>query len=412
MKLLFVVTLLSLHFAAPRARAQGQEDAPPPPLIWAMQRSGTTARLRGVSAVNARVAWASGERGTFARTADGGRTWVAGVVPGAEELDFRDVDAFGADTAYLLSIGAGDKSRIYKTTDGGKSWTLQFRNERPAAFFDAMAFWDESHGVAMSDPVDGRFLVVKTSDGGRTWRETPRGGMPPALAGEGGFAASGTCIAVHGERHAWFGTGGPGGARVFRTTDGGRTWRVAPAPLAAAQSAGVFSLTFRDALRGVAVGGDYTKESDAGGNVAVTDDGGKTWRAPRGSGPRGYRSGVARVTAPRPHNGRVLTLAHIAVGPNGTESSFDGGESWLSTGVDGFHSVSFAGATGWAVGEGGRIGRYGPTPSARSYSRAKPEQLGAAGHSSPARPNYARRRAVRRADAPPWNRATTRLCAL
>ncbi|MCA1613827.1 MAG: oxidoreductase, partial [Acidobacteria bacterium] len=248
MKSLLVAALLLSHFAAPRARAQ---VAPPRPPGWSMRSSGTQVRLRGVSAVSDQVAWASGERGTFARTVDGGRTWGAGVVPGAEALDFRDVDAFGAETAYLLSIGAGDKSRIYKTTDGGRSWALQFRNTKPAAFFDAMAFWDESHGIAMSDPVDGRFLVVKTSDGGRTWRETRRARMPAALAGEGGFAASGTCVAVYGERHAWFGTGGPAGARVFRTTDGGGTWQVSPAPLASGQAAGVFSLTFLDARRGV-----------------------------------------------------------------------------------------------------------------------------------------------------------------
>ena len=124
-------------------------------------------RLRGVSAVDARVAWASGDKGTFVRTTDGGRTWKAGTVSGAEELDFRDVDAFSASTAYLLSIGEGEKSRIYKTVDGGEHWTLQFTNPTPKAFFDAMAFWDERNGVAFSDPVEGHFLGVVTSDGGR-----------------------------------------------------------------------------------------------------------------------------------------------------------------------------------------------------------------------------------------------------
>ena len=135
---------------------------------WEKQTSGTTVRLRGVSAVSASVAWASGQGGTYARTTDGGRTWRTATVPGAEALDFRDVDAFDADTAYLLAIGEGDKSRIYKTTDGGRTWALQFRNENPSAFFDAMAFWDRDHGIAMSDPVQGRFLVITTSDGGRT----------------------------------------------------------------------------------------------------------------------------------------------------------------------------------------------------------------------------------------------------
>ena len=131
--------------------------------IGRSRQSGTTVRLRGVSAVSAKVAWASGQGGTYTRTTDGGRTWRAAIVPGAEALDFRDVDAFDANTAYLLAIGEGDKSRIYKTTDGGDSWTMQFKNENPAAFFDAMAFWDRDHGIAMSDPVAGRFLIITTT---------------------------------------------------------------------------------------------------------------------------------------------------------------------------------------------------------------------------------------------------------
>ncbi|HMX28701.1 MAG TPA: hypothetical protein PKC13_24155, partial [Blastocatellia bacterium] len=104
---------------------------------WVEQTSGTTARLRGVSAVSDKIAWASGANGTCLRTMDGGATWQLLKVPGAETLDFRDVEAFDANTAYLLSIGEGDKSRIYKTTDGGQTWKLQFTNRNQKAFFDA-----------------------------------------------------------------------------------------------------------------------------------------------------------------------------------------------------------------------------------------------------------------------------------
>ncbi len=210
-KTTILITLL-LVLCAADARAQ-----------WIGQTSGTNVRLRGVSAVNGRVAWASGAGGTYARTTDGGRTWQTGQVPGAAELDFRDVDAFDAETAYLLAIGEGERSRIYKTTDGGRNWTLQFQNRRAAAFYDCMAFWDASRGIAMSDPVDGRFLVVKTEDGGRTWKEVDPAGMPPALEGEGGFAASGTCVAVGGAPTHGSGRVAPRGrASSARTTAAGR----------------------------------------------------------------------------------------------------------------------------------------------------------------------------------------------
>jgi photosystem II stability/assembly factor-like uncharacterized protein len=336
------ITLL-LFISAAEARAQG----------WVAQTSGTTVRLRGVSAVNARVAWASGAGGTYARTTDGGRTWQAGQVPGAAELDFRDVDAFDADTAYLLAIGPGERSRIYRTNDGGRSWTLQFQNRRAAAFYDCMAFRDAHRGFAMSDPVDGRFLVVRTVDGGQTWEEIDPAGMPPALEGEGGFAASGTCVAVAGKADAWFGTGGPKGPRVFRSGDDGRTWQAAPAPLASGQAAGVFSLSFRDGRRGVAVGGDYTKEKEAEGNAALTNDGGRTWRAVAQAGrPGGYRSCVAHVPGT---GGRTL----VAVGPSGSDYSTDGGGVWRTLGAEGFHALSVAprGDVAWAVGENGRVAR-------------------------------------------------------
>jgi photosystem II stability/assembly factor-like uncharacterized protein len=106
---------------------------------WSEQSSGVTARLRGISAVNDRVAWASGNGGTIVRTSDGGASWQKLSIPGAEKLDFRDIDAVSADVAYALSIGNGDASRIYKTSDAGKTWTLQFTNTDPKAFFDAMA---------------------------------------------------------------------------------------------------------------------------------------------------------------------------------------------------------------------------------------------------------------------------------
>lgn len=347
------ITLL-LFFCAGETRAQ-----------WVGQVSGTNVRLRGVSAVNARVVWASGANGTYARTTDGGRTWQAGQVPGASELDFRDVDAFDADTAYLLAIGEGERSKIYKTTDGGRTWVLQFQNRRAGAFYDCMAFWDVSRGLAVSDPVDGRFLVVRTEDGGRTWNEINPAGMPLALEGEGGFAASGTCVAVEGHTHVRFGTGGPNGARIFRSDDAGRTWQASPAPLASSKAAGVFSLAFQGNA-GAAVGGDYTKERETLGNAALTFDGGKSWRALEASGrPGGYRSCVAYVPGT---NGRTL----IAVGPSGSDYSTDGGRTWKKLGDEGFHTLSVApkGDAAWAAGENGRVARL-DAPSKLSAQRRK-----------------------------------------
>jgi photosystem II stability/assembly factor-like uncharacterized protein len=318
---------------------------------WIAQASGTRARLRGLCVVDSRVVWASGAQATVLRTTDGGRTWQARPVPGGPDLDFRDIHAVDDRTAYTLSIGEGEKSRIYKTDDGGNTWTLRYINRAPRGFLDALAFWDSDHGLALGDPVDGRFVVLTTDDGGETWRPSPTGGMPPSLPGEGAFAASGTCLVVAGDGHAWFGTGGAKASRVFRSTDRGRTWTVHETPVrAGTPSSGIFSLAFGDRDRGIAVGGDYKEPGPASDVVALTADGGRTWRSPKGPGPRGYRSAVAGLPAAR---ATVL----VTVGPTGSDWSRDGGESWMQLGEMGFHAVGFAGEAAWAVGEDGRIAR-------------------------------------------------------
>ncbi|QDV36384.1 WD40/YVTN/BNR-like repeat-containing protein [Tautonia plasticadhaerens] len=317
---------------------------------WVSQDSGTTARLRGLSVVDGRVAWASGAGGTVLRTVDGGETWEHRIVPDAADLDFRDIEVFDDATALLLSIGEGDLSRIYRTTDGGETWTLRHVNTDDDGFLDALAFWDDRHGIAMGEPVGGRFVILTTDDGGETWDRIDPQGMPEALPGEGAFAASGTCLVVHGDRHAWFGTSG---GRVFRSDDRGRTWAAHETPIRSdSPASGVFSLAFRDAEHGVAVGGDYERPDLGGRNVAVTSDGGRTWETPEGPGPAGYRSAVAFIPGTE---GPTL----VAVGPTGTDWSRDGGETWERLGDEGFHAVDFAGEdAGWAVGENGRITRF------------------------------------------------------
>jgi len=243
---------------------------------WTVQTSGVTVRLRGVSAVSERVAWASGAGSTVLRTTDGGAAWQKIAVT-SDALDFRDIDAVDAQTAYVLAIGNGPASRIYKTTDAGKTWTMQFRNEDPKAFLDAMSFWDANNGIVFGDSVDGQLYIMTTRDGGRVWSRVPTAKLPPALENEGAFAASGTNIAVFGKSHAWIGTGAAAKARVLRTSDGGRTWQAANTPLAAGPSSGIFSIAFRDANHGVIAGGDYRKEQEAVDNLAVTNDGGVTW---------------------------------------------------------------------------------------------------------------------------------------
>jgi photosystem II stability/assembly factor-like uncharacterized protein len=303
--------------------------------------------------VDSKIVWASGTQGSFVITTDRGATWRPRIVAGASDLDFRDIEAFDDKTAYLLSVGPGDRSRIFKTSNGGESWSLQFTNRDPKGFLDALAFWDRNLGIALGDPVDGRFTILTTDDGGRSWKRNPVESMPPELGGEGAFAASGTCLVAQGRSNVWFGTGGAKVSRVFRSTDQGRSWTAHETPIrAGAASAGIFSLSFRDADHGVAVGGDYAQPMKDDRIVARTTDGGRTWRLIKGQEPGGYRSAVTYMRgAAKP------TL--VAVGPTGTDYSIDDGETWLPLGQMGFHAVGFTGpSAGWAVGDDGMIARF------------------------------------------------------
>lgn len=314
---------------------------------WVLQNSGVTVRLRGVSAVNDRSAWASGANSTVLKTDDGGNTWKKSSLT-SDQLDFRDIDAIDLKVAYALSIGNGPASRIYKTTDAGATWTMQFKNDNPKAFLDAMSFWDENHGIVFGDSIDGQFYILITNNGGATWSRVSTNLLPAALENEGAFAASGTNIALFGKTHAWIGTGAAARSRVLRTSDRGRTWQISDTPLPGGSSTGIFSIAFRDAQHGVIVGGDYTKENEATNNLALTVDGGVTWRLVKGL--TGFRSAVAYVPG---------TKTLIAVGPSGADYSTDDGMNWRSLEGPGFDTLSFPKAkpVGWAAGTQGRIGQ-------------------------------------------------------
>ena len=312
---------------------------------WQKQTIDTKASLRGLSVVDKNVIWASGTGGTFLKTVDGGKNWTVGLVAGAEKLDFRDVEAFGADTAYLLSIGEGESSRIYKTTDGGRSWKLQFKNTNARAFFDAFAFWDKTHGIAMSDPVDGKYVLLETSDG-ETWKTLRTDKMAEARTGEAAFAASGTCLITEGKNGVFLVSGGME-ARIFRSTDRGLSWLVADTPMVKGTAgSGIFSIAMRDAKRGVIVGGNYEKPDEMTNNLAFTNDSGQTWTP--GKGLNGYRSGVAYIDK--------KTL--VAVGSNGSDLSTDGGKTWTNLDRENYNAVAARGKNSvWAVGAGGLVSK-------------------------------------------------------
>ena len=195
---------------------------------WQAQKVNSTSSCRSMSAPSAMVAWAGCTGGKVFRTTDGGAHWSVDSVPGAARLDFRGIAAFDANTAVVASAGPAEQgqARIYRTTDGAKTWQLTWTDSTKGVFLDGLAFWDAQHGFTFSDPVNGKLVILTTADGGTSWQRTDPANIPQVIDKEAAFAASNTQLTTQGTRNGWIATGGGTEARVYRTTDRGRSWTV------------------------------------------------------------------------------------------------------------------------------------------------------------------------------------------
>lgn len=314
-----------------------------------MQAVNTTASFRSVSIVGPDVVWIGGTQGTFVRTADGGKTWQTGSIPGAQTCDFRDVKAIDAQTAYYMSAGPAEQgnARIYKTTNGGQTWTLLYQTRQKGVFFDSMDFWDAQHGIAVSDPVEGRWFIITTDDGGKNWASIPAASLPLMEPNEAAFAASGTNLVVQGKRHVWIASGGGPYGRVFRSADRGKTWAVSPTPLPGGTMKGLVGMQFFSEKVGMVVGGTYKPEPQSGPGAAITRDGGQTWQPVSPTDPPGLKESIALLP------GDQLLL----VGPSGSSLSGDQGQTWQKLDTESFHAIACAKGTCYVVGANGRVGK-------------------------------------------------------
>lgn len=333
---------------------------------WQIERSGSTASLRGIHAVSANIAWASGTNGTVLRTLDGGQSWQpCGVPAGADKLDFRSVWAWDGDHAMAMSSGPGSESRLYSTHDGCRTWSLVFTNPDADGFWDALQFDSTRFGVVLGDPVHGSFAMFVTYDGGGQWTRQNNPCLRAMEPKQGAFAASNQSLAVvpiqdanspqrtAANHQIWFGASGGWlygfelapleliAATEGNSADNGCT-HSQPLPLGAKESAGIFALAFHDDTYGVAVGGDYAQPQSGTNTAAFTTDG-IHWHVAHHP-PAGYRSTVAW---------NVTDASWIAAGPNGSDISRDNGNTWQPLDHGNWNAISLP----FAVGPDGRIAR-------------------------------------------------------
>jgi photosystem II stability/assembly factor-like uncharacterized protein len=308
--------------------------------------SGIKTSLRGLSVVNNNVIWVSGSNGMVGKSTNAGKNWRWMTVKGFEKNDFRDIEAFDANTAVIMAVD--EPAYLLKTTDGGDSWKIVYENKTKGMFLDAMEFRDVLNGVVIGDPVDGRFFIANTTDGGESWNELPAEQRPKTDSGEACFASSGTNIRYLYNKSVVFISGGKN-SRLFYNylpidvplTKGKET--------AGGNSVAVFDNYKQTKANKIAVvGGDFTADSLKENNCFYSNDGGKHWLRPK-TPPNGYRSCVDFL------NKETL----VSCGLNGVDYSFDGGRNWFLISTESFHACRYAkfGNTVYLSGNNGKIGK-------------------------------------------------------
>lgn len=290
--------------------------------------------FRGLSVVNSKVVWISGQKGLVGRSTNGGKKFHWRRINGFSKLDFRTLHAFDKKTAVVAT--AGTPAAILRTSNGGKTWIQCYLSRDSAMFFDGVGFWDNKRGLIFGDPIKGRMFLMETLDGGKSWTEIPFEDRPQLVEGEAAFAASGTTIRTLPNGHVYIATGGVK-SRLWHSRDYGHHWEVFETPIIQGKpSQGIFSIAFGDSIHGVIVGGDYLTPDSTTRNCFMTPDGGRTWIVPQ-SVPKGYRSCVEYLGA-----GLFFTT-----GPNGSEVGGDGGMQWVPLKkIKGFNvakTIGFAG---------------------------------------------------------------------
>lgn len=309
---------------------------------------GTKTSLRGLSVVNDNVVWVSGSNGLVGRSTNAGKNWNWITVKGFEDKEFRDIEAFDANTAIIMAVA--EPAYILKTTDGGETWKVVFEDKTKGMFLDAMDFATPLHGRVIGDPINGQTYMAETRDGGNTWEQLRLPHNRLAVdSGEAFFAASGTNIRLFANDDFFIVSGGRKSRMITDEL-------ITDLPLlqgkesTGANSIDVFDdgIPDRPSRRMIVVGGDFSDKNLKDKNCYYSYDGGKKWKYPKRP-PNGYRSCVEFLS-----KNDVL-----ACGLNGVDYSADGGKNWDWISKESFHvnRIAKLGTSIYLAGENGKVGK-------------------------------------------------------
>jgi hypothetical protein len=313
--------------------------------------SGHKVSIRGLSVVDDHIIWASGSSGTVAKSMNGGKSFAGLKVKGYETRDFRDVEAFSADTALIMAVDV--PALILKTYDGGNTWKEVFRDTTPGMFLDAMDF-NGKYGAVVGDPINDYAFIAYTDDFGEHWTGdyTDKKGHIKNIKiklqkNEAFFASSGTNVKIFMDGIVHEGD-------LFMATGGGKSSlamdnSIVQLPIIQGSSSqGANSIDiFGTSL--VVVGGDYAHDTITRNNCVLFDLKNEKMRIPQ-TPPHGYRSCVIYL-----NKNKLITC-----GTSGVDVSNDGGLNWQLISRQSFHVCQKAknGSAVFLAGANGKIAVY------------------------------------------------------
>ncbi|MEM9896170.1 MAG: hypothetical protein AAF789_07345 [Bacteroidota bacterium] len=302
--------------------------------------------MQAISIVDNQLVWVSGHDGQVLRSSDQGNTWTVFEHPMEKKLQFRDIHGMNEENAIIMSSGSGSLSRIYRFQSPDQ-WQETFRMEDSIGFLDCMDFWDSQRGIAYGDAIDEYPYILTTKNGGISWERVISPTLPIAGAGEGGFAASGTCVETGENGKAWIATGANGNCRFLLTTDYGKSWEAVESPIVKGAAAGNTTISMTGKM-GFAAGGDLSLSDQYTDNCAYTQDGGLTWKLTNKPITKGAFYGSALSDE------KDQYFAFVC-GPNGIDYTTDFEDKWKNLDTLNYWAVAFKGNIGFAAGTNGKI---------------------------------------------------------
>jgi len=300
--------------------------------------------IRGLAVPNQNTIWASGSKGSIAKSVNGGSDFEWMQVKGYETRDFRSIHAWNDKEAIIVAIAA--PAIILKTKDGGISWYKVYENADTLMFLDAIHFKNASNGLVVGDPISNHIFLLSTIDKGENWNEIPSSYFKtPLEKGEAFFASSGSNIAQNSKDDFLV----SGGLRSRLWING----EAIDIPiLQGGTSTGANSMAISPSGYDIMiVGGDFMKDTSRVQNVVGLKQSIRksSWVIEKSIGhPNGYRSGVVYIS------NSIL----ISCGSSGVDISKNKGKSWDLISTESFHVVRKQPNTKsvFLAGGGGRIG--------------------------------------------------------